>query len=82
MSPFSIIDGVAHSEVIGDVVVQVPPHVVGEVLLAPVRLPGAGDLEGVVVDQRHPARAVAPLAPPRLDMKMPPGPQCTVCGRE
>ncbi len=43
----------------GDVVVEVPPHVVGEVLLAPVRLPGAGDLEGVVVDQRHPSRAVA-----------------------
>jgi hypothetical protein len=41
------------------VVVQVPPDVVGEVLLAAVALPGAGDLERVVVDQRHAARAAA-----------------------
>ena len=28
-------------------------------------------------------RAESPLpAAPRFDMKMPPGPQCTVCGRE
>ncbi len=42
-----------------DVLVQVPPDVVGEVLIAAVALPGAGDLEGVVVDQRHPAGPVA-----------------------
>jgi hypothetical protein len=42
----------------GDVVVEVPPHVVGEVLLAPVGLPRAGDLEGVVIEKRNPSRAV------------------------
>ena len=42
-----------HSEVIGDVFVQVPPDVVAEVLLAPIRLPRACDLEAVMVDQRY-----------------------------
>ena len=66
-----------------DVVVEVPPHVVGEALLAAVGLPGADDLEGVVVDAaRHRPGPSSPFAPPRADMKMPPGPQCTVCGRE
>ena len=41
-----------------DVLVQVPPDVVGEVLVAAVCLPGARDLEGVVVDQRDAAGAV------------------------
>ena len=40
------------------VLVQVPPEVVGEVLVATVGLPGACDLERVVVDQRHAARPV------------------------
>src|SRR5204863_4854251 len=43
----------------GDVVVEMPPHVVGEMLLAPVGLPCAGDLEGVMVDERHASGAVA-----------------------
>jgi hypothetical protein len=42
----------------GDVLVEVPPHVVGEVLFAPVSLPRAGDLEGVVIDKCDPSRAV------------------------
>ena len=42
-----------------DVLVQVPPDVVGEVLVATVGLPGARDLEGVVIDQRDPAGPVA-----------------------
>ena len=41
-----------------DVVVDVPPHVVGEVLVAPVGLPLAGHLERVVVEQRHTAGAL------------------------
>src|SRR2546426_4703495 len=41
-----------------DVVVQMPPYVVPEVLLAAIRLPRAGHLEGVVVDERNPSRAV------------------------
>src|SRR5215216_2917727 len=40
------------------VVVQVPPHVVGEELVAAVALPGADDVEGVVVEQGDPAGAV------------------------
>ena len=40
------------------VVVQVPPAVVAEVLVAAVALPGADDVEGVVVQQRDPAGAV------------------------
>ena len=43
----------------GHVVIQMPPEIVCQVLVAPVGLPGAGDLEGVVVDQRHAARAAA-----------------------
>jgi hypothetical protein len=45
------------------VVVEVPPAVVGEVLLAPVQLPGADDLEAVVVEQGHPAGAVVAVGP-------------------
>jgi hypothetical protein len=41
-----------------DVVAEVPPDVVAEVHVAPVLLPGADHLEGVVVDERHAARAV------------------------
>jgi hypothetical protein len=48
------------------VVAQVPPHVVGQVLVAPVRLPGADDVEGLVVQQRDSARPfVAVRAPDR-----------------
>src|SRR5437764_12649739 len=42
-----------------NVVVEVPPDVVSEVLLAAVCLPRARYLEGVVIDQRHTARALA-----------------------
>jgi hypothetical protein len=62
--------------------VQVPPAVIAEPLLAPVVLPGADDLEAVVVEQGDPPGAVVAVGPPRLNMKIPPGPQCTVWGRE
>ena len=39
-------------------------------------------VERVVVEQRDAAGPSSPFAPPSADMKMPPGPQCTVCGRE
>jgi hypothetical protein len=42
----------------GDVVVQVPPDVVAEVLVSAVRFPTTGDLEGFVVDQRDAAGAI------------------------
>ena len=40
------------------VVVEVPPHVVGEKLIAAIGLPCAGHVEGVVVEQCHAAWAV------------------------
>src|SRR5215218_2517506 len=64
------------------VVVQVPPDVLGEVLLAPVVLPGADDVEGVVVQQGDPAGAVVAVGPAQVEHKDPPGPQWTVWGRE
>jgi hypothetical protein len=47
-----------------DVIVQVPPHVVREVLLAPVRLPRSGYLERVVIDERHASRAIGAVGAP------------------
>ena len=44
------------------VLVQVPPGVVGQVLRSAVGLPGAQNVEGVVVEQGDAARAVRPLA--------------------
>ena len=60
--PSSIIDGVPHSLVISDVLVEVPPGVVGQVLRAAVGLPGAQHVEGGVVEQRDPARPVVAVA--------------------
>jgi hypothetical protein len=42
---------------------QVPPDVVGEVLLAAVQLERAGDVEGLVVEQRDPAWPVVAVWP-------------------
>jgi hypothetical protein len=53
----------------------VPPDVVAEVLLATILLPSAEHLERVVIDQRDAPGPSFPLAPPRLDMKIAPGPQ-------
>jgi hypothetical protein len=64
------------------VVVEVPPAVVAEELVAPVVFPGADHVEAVVVEQGDPARPVVAVGPPSADMKMPPGPQWTVWGRE
>src|SRR5216110_2554897 len=66
-----------------DVLVQVPPDVVAEVLVAAIALPWPGHLERVVVDQRHANGADGPGGVAlSADRKMPPGPQWTVCGRE
>src|SRR5215216_5668477 len=45
------------------VVVEVPPDVVGEELLAAVALPGPDDVEAVVVEQGDPAGAVVAVGP-------------------
>jgi hypothetical protein len=55
------------------VVVQVPPAVVGEVLVAAVVLPGADDVEGVVVQQGDPAGAVVAVGSAQVEHKDPPG---------
>ena len=44
-----------------DVLVEVPPGVVGQVLRPAVGLPGAEDVEGAVVEQRDAARPVVPV---------------------
>src|SRR6516164_7519166 len=64
------------------VIVQVPPHVVGQELRSAVDLPRSDELERVVVDQRDAARTVIAVGATKADMNTPPGPQCTVCGRE
>ena len=58
-SPSSTIFGVPHSLVITRAEVEVPPEVVGELLRTAVGLPLALDREVVVVEQEHPAGAVA-----------------------
>src|SRR5215218_8871179 len=51
------------------VVLQVPPAVVAEGLVAPVQLPGADDLEAVVVEQGHPAGAVVAVGPAQVEQE-------------
>ena len=51
------------------VVVQVPPAVVGEELVAAVVLPGADDVEGVVVEQGDPARAVVAVGAAEVEQE-------------
>ena len=82
LRPFSIIEGVPHSEVMTVSWLRCHQHVVAEVLVAAVVLPGADDVEAVVVQQGDPAGAVVAVGPAQVDMKMPPGPQWTVWGRE
>jgi hypothetical protein len=60
------------------VVVQVPPAVIAEVLLAPLLLPGSDDLEAVVVELGDPAGAVMAVGPAQVEQEAPPGPQWTV----
>jgi hypothetical protein len=50
-----------------DVLVQVPPDVVAEVLLAAIRFPRADHLEGVVVDQRRGPSAICSFKRARPD---------------
>ena len=56
------------------VVVQVPPAVVAEVLVAAVVLPGADDVEAVVVEQGDPAGAVVAVGPAQVEHEDAAGP--------
>ena len=81
-SPSSIIDGVPHSEVTATSSLRChhtsyakycSPRSVSH---APVTSKVSWSISAT------PPGPSPPSAAPRLDMKMPPGPQCTVCGRE
>jgi hypothetical protein len=63
-------------------VVEVPPAVVAEELLAPVVLPGADDVEAVVVEQGDPAGAVVAVGSAQVEQEDAAGPQWMVWGRE
>ena len=56
------------------VVVQVPPAVVAEPLVAPVGLPWADDVEGVVIQQGDPAGAVVAVGPAQAEHEDAAGP--------
>src|SRR5262249_10512264 len=64
------------------VVAEVPPHVVAEELLAPVGLPRATTSKVSWSSSATPPGPSLPLAPPSADIKIPPGPQWIVWGRE
>ena len=55
LTPFSTMFGVPHSLVMQRVVAEVPPEVVGQILRPAVGLPGAFDVERLVVEHEDAA---------------------------